>query len=186
MLSKFKTLERVEFSQNGIKPEDFPELFKSFKENPKLRIINLEDNTIKSSIKELIEALPLLKNLQTLNLNDCLLGHENSIKLFQALKDHENLKIIKCSYNEIEEPEAQKEIFNLILENKEKLKNLKKLELKGNEIDKDVYKKYNKNISNIVEEFIAYSDEELEADLYEETEEDEFGNLRKMENLKIK
>lgn len=176
----------MEFAQNGIFAEGFPDLFNSFKENPNLRIINVEDNTIKSSVKVLIEALPALKRLQVLKISDCLLQEKQSLKLFEALKEHENIKVIECNYNEIEDPDTQEKIFEILIANKDKLKNLKRLFIKGNEIDKDLYKKYKKQIEQNIEEFLAYSDEELEADLYEETEEDEFGNLRKMKDLKIK
>jgi len=179
-------LERVEFAQNGIQFEDFPDLFASFKENPNLRIINLDDNIIKSSIKVLIEALPALKRLQTLKLNDCILGGKNSLKLFEALKDHEEIKVIECNYNEIEDAGIQEKIFELILSSKGKLKSLKKLSLKGNQIDKDLYNKFNNKISENIEEFLVYSDEELEAELYDETEEDELGNIRKMKEMNIK
>lgn len=179
-------MERVELAQNGIHAEGFPDLFSSFKENPNLRIINLDDNIIKSSIKVLIEALPALKRLQTLKLNDCILGEKNSLKLFEALKDHKEIKVIECNYNDIEDAGIQEKIFDLILSSNGKLKNLKKLSLKGNQIDKDLYKKFNKTISENIEEFVVYSDEELEAELYDETEEDEFGINRKMKAMNIK
>jgi len=186
VLTKLKTLERIEFAQNGINSEGFSDLFNSFKENTNLRIINVEDNTIKSSVDFLIKALPSLKKLQVLKISDCLLTGKESVELFEALKDHENMKAIECNYNEIEDPDMQEKIFAIIIANKNQLKNLKKLSLKGNEIDKDLYEKYNKEIQKYIDEFVAYSDEELEADQYSETEEDEFGNLRKMKELKIK
>ncbi len=185
LLTKLKTLERVEFAQNGIEPNGFPDLFNSFKENKNLRIINVEDNIIKSSVKFLIEALPALNKLQVLKISDCLLQEKQSLKLFEALKEHESLKVIECEYNEIEDFETQEKIFQILIANKHKLKNLEKLSLKGNEIDKDLFKKYNKEIARNIEDFVAYSDEELEADLYDETEEDEFGNIRKMKEMKI-
>jgi len=183
VLSKFGTFERIEFAQNGINEEGFNSFFPSLKDNLNLRIINLEDNTIKNSSKLLIEILPDLKKLQSLIINDSLLTEKNSVNLFEAVKNLENLKIIQCNYNEIENIKSQKKIFQVLLENKEKLKNLKKVTLKGNEIDKDLFKEYSQKLDNI-DEFEAYSDEELEADLYDELEEDEFGNKR-MEKMKI-
>ena len=171
-------MERVEFANNGINEEGFNELFKSFKENLNLRIINVEDNTIKSSAKTLIEIIPLLKKLQVLKISDSLLRGKLSVSLFEAVKELENLKIIECDYNEVEEPQNQEKIFDILLNNKEKLKSLKKVTLRGNEIDKDVYKKFSKEIAQNFSEFEAYSDEELEADKYDELPEDEFGNLR--------
>ncbi len=98
--------------------------------------------------------------------------------IFDSIKDLENLKDIKCNYNEIENLESQKKIFDILLENKKKNKNLKSVSLKGNEIDKDLFEYYEKKMKENIIEFEAYSDEELEAENYEELPEDENGNLR--------
>jgi len=153
-------------------------LFDSFKENTKLRNINIADNKIKSSGEKFIEIISNLKNLQVININDCIFGEKNTLNLFEATKGLEKLKVIECAYNEVEKPKSQEKIFECLLGNKEKLKELKKVNLKGNEIDKEVLNKYSKKLNEYIEEFEAYSDEELEAELYPENEEDEHGNPR--------
>lgn len=58
------------------------------------------------------------------------------------------------------------------------MKNLKILEIKGNEIDKDLYKEFKNCLPQNLENFEAYSEDELE---FEEEEKIERG----LEKLKI-
>ena len=80
-----KSLEKVQFFQNGINEEGFAELFKSFGANGNLRHIKINDNCIKKSIEFLIESLENIKNLEELDISDSLIGSKNSVKLFKAL-----------------------------------------------------------------------------------------------------
>jgi len=61
------------------------------------------------------------------------------------------------------------------------MKNLKILEIKGNDIDKDLYKEIKNSLHQSLENFEAYSEDELEFEEEEEKVEKEFGKL-KIEN----
>lgn len=80
-----KTLEQVQFFQNGINEEGFTEIFKAFKTNKNLKHIKINDNIIKKSIHFLIESLKDLKYLEELDISDSLIGSKNSVKLFNTL-----------------------------------------------------------------------------------------------------
>lgn len=88
------------------------------------------------------------------------------------------MKEIEFNYNELDkEKNSQKKIFEICLDS-EKMLNLKKVEIYGNEIDKKLWEKYKNDLMKKIDDFVPYSEEELEADDYEETSEDEFGNPR--------
>jgi len=166
-----KSLEKVQFFQNGINVEGFTELFKSFGENENLKHIKINDNCIKKSIDILIESLKNIKYLEELDISDSLIGSKNSVKLFNALfKNCQNLRELYANYNEIEKEEAQEEIFEIVKE----MKNLKKFEIKGNEIDIDVHNNFMKSLPenfNVQDfEFEAYSEDELEIEEMEKVE----------------
>lgn len=57
------------------------------------------------------------------------------------------------------------------------MKSLKKLEIKGNEIDKDLYHKFKKALPESIEDFEAYSEDELEYLEDEEKVEQAIGKL---------
>ena len=57
------------------------------------------------------------------------------------------------------------------------MQNLKVLEIKGNEIDKDLYREFKKSLPVNLENFEAYSEDELE---FEEEEEKVERDLAKM------
>jgi len=59
------------------------------------------------------------------------------------------------------------------------MKNLKVLEIKGNEIDKDLFKEFKNSLPENLENFEAYSEDELEFEEEEEKVE------RGLEKLKI-
>ena len=80
-----KSLNKIQFFQNGINNDGFTELFKAFKLNVNLKHIKINDNTVKSSVKIFIDALTVLKKLEELDISDSLIGGPNSVKLFQAL-----------------------------------------------------------------------------------------------------
>lgn len=58
------------------------------------------------------------------------------------------------------------------------MKNLKVLEIKGNEIDKDLYKEFKKTLPVNLENFEAYSEDELEFEEEEEKVEKDLAKLR--------
>ena len=87
------------------------------------------------------------------------------------------MKEIEFNFNDLDEKKSQKKIFE-ICQDSEKMKNLKKVEIYGNDIDKKLWEKYKKDLEKKIDNFVVYSNEELEADDYSETSEDEFGNPR--------
>lgn len=162
-----QSLEKVQFFQNGINIEGFSELFKSFGKNSDLRHIKINDNCIKNSINILIENLSNLKNLEELDISDSLVGAKNSVKLFSALLENcGNLKEIYSNYNEIENEEAQEKIFEIV----GKMNNVRRFEIKGNEIDIELRNNFAKNIPENLENFEAYSEDELELEEMEKVE----------------
>jgi len=80
-----KSLEKVQFFQNGINVEGFTELFKSFGVNENLKHIKVNDNCIKKAIGFLIDSLKNIQKLEELDISDSLIGSKNSVKLFTAL-----------------------------------------------------------------------------------------------------
>jgi len=166
-----KSLRHVQLFQNGIKEEGMAELFKSLRYNTELQILKLNDNLIKNSCPNLVEVIPALTRLNLLDVSDSLLGHEHSISLFKALSSLDEIKEIYCNYNEIEKKSAQRNIFELCLG----MNNLTTVELKGNDIDPNLWKKFKKDLKARIKNFDPYSDEEEilvdeEEDLIEELE----------------
>ena len=171
-----KTLKTIHMFQNGIKEEGMNHLIKSFGSNPELCFLKLNDNLIKDSAPVLVETLPLLQNLQVLDISDSLLGHSHSVNIFKTLAGNTAIKEIYCNYNEIEKKSAQKVIFEICLT----LPNLEVVEVKGNDIDPGLWKKFKNDLRNKIKNFEPYSDEE-EVLLEEEDE-----LLEELEKLEIK
>lgn len=90
------TLEEIEIPQNGIYHKGIRELSEALKSNPKLKVLNLNDNTLgPKGCKALAEALPYLQQLQTVNLGDCLLRNSGALTLAAALEPgHLNLEVM--------------------------------------------------------------------------------------------
>jgi Ran GTPase-activating protein (RanGAP) involved in mRNA processing and transport len=169
-----KSFSTIHLFQNGIKEEGMSELIKSFASNPDLSHLKLNDNWIKDSAPILIETLPLLKNLQVLDISDSLLGHAHSVNIFKTLTCNCGIKQIFCNYNEIEKKSSQKAIFELCLT----MPSLEIVTLKGNDIDPSLWKKFRKDLKNKIKNFEPYSDEE---EVQIEEEEDLIDELDKLE-----
>jgi hypothetical protein len=58
------------------------------------------------------------------------------------------------------------------------MKSLKVLEIKGNEIDKDLYKEFKSSLPENLENFEAYSEDELEFEEEEEKLEKDLAKLK--------
>ena len=141
VLEKMKSLENLEMYQNGISSTGMKAIFLALKENKNIKSIKINDNCIKDSIQYLIEILPELTQLKIIDISDSLIGNKFGIEFFKTISKLDNIEEVYCNYNEIEDKNGQKEIFEYIQKNK----NIKIVELKGNEINKDLYKKYEKN-----------------------------------------
>ena len=169
VIEKMKSFEHLEFFQNGISTEGMKKLFLALKENKNLQILKINDNFTKTSLKDLIEILPGFTKLKIIDISDSItesnLGNKLGIDLFKALSSIEGLEEIYCNYNEIIDKNSQKEIFEIL----KKFKNIKIVQLKGNEINKNLVKNYEKDLT--IEKLECFSDNEEE--LEEEEEEKE-------------
>ncbi len=169
-----KSLKSIHLFQNGIKEEGMAELIKSFGSNQFLSHLMINDNLIKDSAPVLVEILPLLSNLQVLDISDSLLGHHHSVFIFKTLTKNEGIKEVFCNYNEIEKKSAQKTIFELCLT----MPSLELVEIKGNDIDSSLWKNFKKDLKNKIKKFEPYSDEE---EIQFEDEDDLAEELEKLE-----
>ena len=107
-----------------------------------------------------------------------MIGSKPAVSVFQALAGIETLEEIYANYNEIEKPKDQEEIFKSCLS----MPNLKKIEIKGNEIKKSLYNKFKADFENKKDfNLNCYSEEEEEFDDEEDVNELE----NKMEDLDI-
>ena len=170
VIEKMKTFEHLEFYQNGISTSGMKKLFIALKENKNLKILKINDNFTKIALEELIKILPEFHELKIIDISDSIteekLGNKLGIEFFKALSSLEKLEEIYCNYNEIIDKNSQKEILEIL----KKMKNLKIVQLKGNEISKNLVKNYEKDFH--LEKLICFSDNEEESE-EEEREEKE-------------
>lgn len=82
--------------QNGIYHAGIAALSDAFIQNPNLRVLNLNDNTLTiKGASALAAALPSLQKLQEINLGDCLLKTKGAISIATALAEgHKELQVI--------------------------------------------------------------------------------------------
>lgn len=137
-LKSHKDLEVVKLYQNGIRTQGISRLIKNgLRHNTKLTIIDLQDNTLtKDSAKDLAANLSSWKNLEELNVNDCLLNPTGSLALVKAFhtgKAFESLERLKLQYNELDQPAL--ELLKDVIQHK--LPKLKILELNGNRFEEE-------------------------------------------------
>ena len=184
VIEKMKSFEHLEFYQNGISTLGMQKLFLALKDNKNLQILKINDNFTKTALKDLIEILPGLNNLNIIDISDSIteskLGNKLGVELFKALSSIENIEEIYCNYNEIIDKNSEKEIFEFL----KNCKKLKIVQLKGNEINKNLFKSYEKDIN--IEKLECYSENEEELEEEEEKEEEKVDNLTKdIENINI-
>ena len=139
--------------------------------------------SLKNSLNDLIQILPGFKRLKIIDISDSIteekLGNKLGLDLFKALSSIENLEEIYCNYNEITDKNTQKEIFELL----KKCESLKIVQLKGNEINKNLVKKFEKDLT--IDKLVCFSDNEEESE-EEEKEEKKIDDLTKdIENIDI-
>ena len=66
-------MEHIELFQNGIKEEGMAEVIKSLGANKNLKVMKINDNLVKNASQNLIEILPNLAHLETIDISDSLL-----------------------------------------------------------------------------------------------------------------
>ena len=129
------TLEEVVMPQNGIYHEGIEALADAWGNNPKLRILNINDNTLtEKGAMHLAAALKKLKHLELLNIGDCLLKTNGAKLIAEALKESgaERLEELYMDSNEI-----RIEGGLAVVEALKSANNLKKLMLDGNQFGDD-------------------------------------------------
>ena len=177
VIEKMKSLEHLEFYQNGISTKGMKNLFLALKENKNLEVLKINDNFTKNALQDLIDIIPGFTKLKIIDISDSIteedLGNKLGVELFKALSSIESLEEIYCNYNEIINKNSQKEIFEYL----KKFKNLKIVQLKGNEINKTLMKNYEKNLT--IEKLECFSDNEDEL----EEEEEEKDEKEKVDDL---
>lgn len=130
------TLVEVSLPQNGIRPDGIRNLTRGLSQNPKLRVLDLQDNTFteRGSVA-LADALPSWPHLHRLNVGDCLLSKKGGVAIANALNLGNNtaLESLNLSYNEI----AADAVAILATSIKSHLPKLTTLELNGNHLSAD-------------------------------------------------
>ncbi|KHN74734.1 Ran GTPase-activating protein 2 [Toxocara canis] len=105
------TLEEVVMHQNGIKAKGIEAIAASFKKNPKLRVINLSDNTFTAAgARAMAKVLPSLRLIEVLNFGDCLCRNDGAIAIVSSLSScvHFRIKEVNLSGNELSAETVEK------------------------------------------------------------------------------
>ncbi|KAI9313226.1 hypothetical protein BX666DRAFT_2020732 [Dichotomocladium elegans] len=131
------TLKVVRMPQNGIRSGGVAKLVKGLTACKDLEHLDLQDNTFTAiGSKALAKALPSWPKLEILNVSDCLLSRRGGLALAESLKDGRNTKLthLYLQYNEI----RANAILVLAEAVRVHLKDLKHIELNGNQFDPEM------------------------------------------------
>jgi Ran GTPase-activating protein 1 len=79
--------------QNGIRPPGIEALAGAFVQNPNLRIIDLNDNTITLAAPKLALAIEKLPKLEMINLESSLIRTQGAISVARAIVSHKHLSV---------------------------------------------------------------------------------------------
>lgn len=129
------TLIEVRLPQNGIRPEGIMAILKGLSKNSALEVLDLQDNTFTEvGSKALGDSLSSWSKLKVLNIGDCLLKAKGAVDVALALKEShpKYLEELILTYNEIDTEAAL-----LLADALKNFKNLKKLDLNGNNFEAD-------------------------------------------------
>lgn len=121
------TLEVIRTPQNGIRPPGIEALAKAFLHNPRLRTIDLNDNTITLAAGKLASSIEKLPNLEVINLESSLIRTKGALAVARALVSHKNLQELYFGCNDIN-TEGGLEIAHAV----KNMPNLRILDLNGN------------------------------------------------------
>lgn len=157
------SLVEVQAFQNGIKDQGISSFLRGLISNKSLKILKVNDNLITDAVDALIELISSLPILEVLDISDSNLGSEKALRIFKVLAKSSTIKEIYCNYNDIEDKTYQGEIVDTLLTLDHKLT---KLEIKGNEIKKNIFKKI--KTSELLREADVYSESEMDGDELEE------------------
>lgn len=114
-------------------------LFEALKGKENIETLNLQDNfLVDTGVDGLCDFLVAAKNLKSLNLGDCNIKLAANGKIVEALEKSESVfQEFFFNYNELEDFELAKRLIDRLA-----TKNLKKLEIKGNEFKEETQKYY--------------------------------------------
>ncbi|KAI8148489.1 hypothetical protein BJV82DRAFT_506718 [Fennellomyces sp. T-0311] len=131
------TLKEVRMPQNGIRPSGIAQLVKGLRVCEHLEHLDLQDNTFTAKGgKALAKSISSWPKLQVLNVGDCLLSKRGGLALADALNRGHNtgLTHLHLQYNEIR-ADAIQVLAEAV---RQHLKELKHLELNGNQFDPEM------------------------------------------------
>lgn len=162
-------LIQVRMPQNGIRMEGFTALAQGLSKCPDLEWLDLQDNTAgEAGSRAIGVALSAWRNLQQLNLSDCLLTAKGGIAIATPLSKGSNskLQVLRLQYGEFD-----KRAINLIAQAiADHLTELETLELNGNRASEE-----DECIQNVKDALAKHGHEEAldELDDMEEVDEEE-------------
>lgn len=184
VFKEMKTLEELSMPMNGIYHQGLSVLTAALSENPNLRVVDLNDNTIggQKGAVHLASMLSHLKHLRKLNLGDCLLKTSGALVLAEALAKGNNraleelyldsneikadggLELVKALYSSASGPSGEPFSSG---------QSLKVLDLKGNQFGEDGIKKIRLAIGER-EDILSVSDDEGDIDDDDDDAEEKF------------
>ncbi|KAJ3128468.1 hypothetical protein HK098_004363 [Nowakowskiella sp. JEL0407] len=134
-LAHLPNLTRLGLPQNGIRPEGIHAIVTALPSCPKLEFLDLQDNTFTDSGAKAFAAglaKKAWKNIQHINVSDCLLGAEGSVEVLRAIIDSktDTITTLMLAFDELN-VNAARLIPDVIRLNK----GLERLELNGNEFN---------------------------------------------------
>ena len=141
----------------------------TIKSNENITSIDIHNNTLSNKMKTIPGILSALSNIIHLNLSDLTFEDRNIIKnIFEILPKLNELREFYFEYNisDIDFDDKEKKAFvSELFEYLLKVKNLKELHIRNNDIPKDIYNKYLPKFKNKgLYLFSCYSEEEKEND----------------------
>ncbi|XP_055855857.1 ran GTPase-activating protein [Episyrphus balteatus] len=165
------TLEEIAMPQNSIFHVGISALCEGFKNNPNMKVLNLNDNIMTpkgaAAIADAIQTMPLLREI---NLGDCLLKTKGALYLADVLADNQpDLEVLNLEANEIGSEGGLQLIA--ALHNKPKLKTLN---LDTNKFGYDCIDEIKETMAKICPSCVvgSFDDDEGDSDVDDEDDED--------------
>ncbi|KAL7668459.1 hypothetical protein ACOME3_009161 [Neoechinorhynchus agilis] len=116
-----KTLKEVQMPQNGIRGEGIVALMDGLKTHTNMQILNLNDNAFLDRSSIVASQIFLeLKNLEVVNIGDCILRDSGLREISSALASLANLRFLDISSNELT-GDATVELFEHLRDNSRQL-----------------------------------------------------------------
>uniref|UniRef100_A0AC34GLK7 Ran GTPase-activating protein 1 n=1 Tax=Panagrolaimus sp. ES5 TaxID=591445 RepID=A0AC34GLK7_9BILA len=154
--STLKSLVEIRMYQNGIKEAGIKELATAFAHNPKLKIIDLNDNTFgEHAATSMSKVLGKLNDLIYLDFSDCLCRSKGSLNIvYELVKTNSSIQELMLSGNEIDAASMTK-----MIEMSVQLPSLKKFMLSCNSLGSN-FNAIKRQYHNGIIDFGTESDDE--------------------------